>query len=167
MPATAVRLDPDFLERARPHDGLAEFTAIQDLARHEAGPDEVHDLPDHQFAPAGFGGRDDAAAFGDRQRHRLFQQYMLAGLKCCHCQLAMQVMRSRDCDGVDRTVVEHRAPVAIWPAAMFGGESFGRRQFLRAHRDEAGVRKLRNRACVKGAEISGAQNANPQHCCVP
>jgi len=121
VPAAAVRLHPDLLQRARPDHGLAEFAAIQNLARHEAGPDEMHDLPDHQFAPAGFGDRNDAAAFGDRQRHRLFQQHVLAGLQRGHRQLAMQMMRGRDRDGVDRLVTQHRAPIAIWLAAMFGG----------------------------------------------
>ena len=46
---------------------------------------------------------------------------------------------------------------------MLRGESFGRRQFVGAHRDDADVRNGRNRARVKGAEISGAQNANSQH----
>ncbi len=101
------------------------------------------------------------------QRHRLFQQHVLAGRKRCHRELAMQMMGCGDRDRIDRAVVEQRAPVAIRLAAVFGGESFGWRQFVGAHRDEVDVRHGRNRARVKGAEKSGAQNANPQHCVFP
>jgi hypothetical protein len=46
---------------------------------------------------------------------------------------------------------------------MFRGECLGQRQFLRTHRDHAGLWYGGNGAGVKGAEKSGAQNANPQH----
>ena len=57
--------------------------------------------------------RDERVAVGDAVRHRLLEQHMLACLQRRDADLAVQVIRNDNIDGVDGGVGEHALPVAM------------------------------------------------------
>ena len=66
---------------------------------------------------------DDGRAIFDRQRHRFFDQQVLAGLGRLRRMLAMELMRRRDIDRVDGRIGAERRDRVIGVCGKFLGEA--------------------------------------------
>jgi hypothetical protein len=80
-------------------------------------------VTDDQVNARARGRVDHRLALGERERHRLFHQHMLAGAGGCHRVLAMELVRARDIDRIDRRIGAQRIDCLMRPHAEIGLEA--------------------------------------------
>ena len=105
--------------------------------------------------------REYALAFGDRARHRLLEQHVLAGVERRDRDLRVEVVRHDDVDGLERRVGDERAPVPMDPCLRVSLACRLRTRFARASdRGKLRARRLADGLGMKlppGAEADQAE----------
>ena len=106
------------------HTHLAERAALDELAQMLHGRIERVAVPDDHMHAGTPSRVDDGRAIFDGQRHRFFDQQVLAGLGRLRRMLAMELMRRCDIDRVDGRIGAERRDCVIGVCGKFPGEPF-------------------------------------------
>jgi hypothetical protein len=88
---------------------------------------------------------------------------VFAGLGSRDSHLAVELVRSRDNDGIHSRIGQKRLPITVGPAPVLGREGLGQRLCLRADSHELHLGQRRKRTRMHGPEVSGAKNSDAQH----
>jgi hypothetical protein len=102
---------------------------------------------------------DDRVAVGERQRHRLFQDDVLAGGGGETRMFGMKLVRRRDVDRIDRRVVAQPAYVVMRSGVEVAGERFARRRLRLRRGGDAEAWVARRRVHHDGARHAEADDA--------
>ena len=80
------------------------MTGIEDLLDLEGGAGEVHGLADHELDVVAGGGFDHVVALFEAERHRFFDEDMLAGVAGVDGETVVQLVAQHDSHGVDLVI---------------------------------------------------------------
>ena len=104
----------------------AEVAAPDDLMHQPHRRIEGVGVADHEMHLVALHRRDDGVAVGQRQRHRLFQDDVLAVLGRKRRVRRMKLVRGGDVDDVDLGIGHQLSDVGIGPGVEVAGEGFAR-----------------------------------------
>jgi hypothetical protein len=104
----------------------AQFSARDDVAHQPHRRIERMGMADDQMHVMPLDRRDDGVAIGERQRHRLFQNDVLAVLRSQDRVRRMELVRRGDIDDLDRGIRDQHLHVGIGPRVVVAGEGLAR-----------------------------------------
>ena len=149
------------IERAD-HARPAVSAAFNDVARAQNRRIEAVAVADHQHDPGLLRRLDHRAAFGNRNRHRLFDQHMFSALGRELHMRGMMLVRRRDIDDLDIRIGAEFFDGRVSPRAELGCEqrsSF--RQRIGAG-DQTNARVIRERRHHDGESAAQTRDTHPQ-----
>ena len=140
----------------RDHAEPAKLAARDDVAHRAHRRIEGMGVADDQLHAGALDRRDDRIAFGERERHRLFEDDVLAVLRGEARVRGVELVRGRDVHDLDRRIGAQRCDVRIGAGVEIAREGRARRRMRigRRAQDEPGMRR-------RGLHHHGAGHAEP------